>query len=133
MPLSGGDAVKSYLRELRETIEAVRAANDPAFGVTAARLSAAADSLERATGWLLGALGSNPDAALAGATSYLRLFGTTAGGCMLAAEALAAARHADGAADKPGRIALGEILCREHRDPGAEPGRRRDRRRRRRA
>jgi acyl-CoA dehydrogenase len=111
VPLSGGDAVKSYLRELRETIEAVRATNDPAFGVTAARLAAAADSLERATGWLLGTLGSNPDAALAGATSYLRLFGTTAGGCMLAAEALAAARHADGAADRPGRIALARFFA----------------------
>jgi alkylation response protein AidB-like acyl-CoA dehydrogenase len=111
LPLSGGEAMKSYLRELRETIEAVRAANDPAFGVTAARLGAAADSLERAAGWLLGTLASNPDAALAGATPFLRLFGTTAGGCMLAAEALAAARHADGAADKPGRIALARFFA----------------------
>ena len=62
-------------------------------------------------GWLLGTLASNPDAALAGATPFLRLFGTTAGGCMLAAEALAAARHADWAADKPGRIALARFFA----------------------
>ena len=111
VPMSGGAVVKSYLGELRATIEAVRAANDPAFGVAAARLTAAADSLERATCWLLGALASSPDAALAGATSYLRLFGTTAGGCMLAAEALAASRHADGAADKPGRIAIARFFA----------------------
>jgi acyl-CoA dehydrogenase len=111
VPMSGGAVVKSYLGELRATIEAVRAANDPAFGVTAARLTAAADSLERATFWLLEALASSPDAALAGATSYLRLFGTTAGGCMLAAEALAASRHADGAADKPGRIAIARFFA----------------------
>jgi acyl-CoA dehydrogenase len=111
VPMSGGAVVKSYLGELRATIDAVWAANDPAFGVTAARLTAAADSLERATGWLLGALSSSPDAALAGATSYLRLFGTTAGGCMLAAEALAASRDANGAADKPGRIAIARFFA----------------------
>jgi acyl-CoA dehydrogenase len=111
VPMSGGAAVRSYLAELRGTIDAVRATNDPAFGTTAARLAAAADSLERATDWLLEALTSNHDAALAGATSYLRLFGTTAGGCMLAAEALAAARHADGAADKPGRIAIARFFA----------------------
>jgi alkylation response protein AidB-like acyl-CoA dehydrogenase len=111
VPMSGGAAVRSYLAELRGTIDAVRATNDPAFGTTAARLTAAADSLERATDWLLEALASNPDAALAGATTYLRLFGTTAGGCMLAAEALAAARHADGPADKPGRIAIARFFA----------------------
>jgi 3-(methylsulfanyl)propanoyl-CoA dehydrogenase len=111
VPMSGGAVVRSYLAELRGTIDAVRATNDPAFGTTAERLAAAADSLERATDWLLEALASNPDAALAGATTYLRLFGTTAGGCMLAAEALAASRHADGAADKPGRIAIARFFA----------------------
>jgi acyl-CoA dehydrogenase len=113
VPMSGGAVVKSYLGELRGTIDAVRSANDPAFGETATRLAAAADSLERATSWLLGALATNPDAALAGATSYLRLFGATAGGCMLAAEALAAARRAgeDSAADKPGRIAIARFFA----------------------
>lgn len=36
------------------------------------------------------------DAALAGATPYLRLFGNAAGGCMLAEEALASLRAGDG-------------------------------------
>jgi acyl-CoA dehydrogenase len=111
VPMSGGAAVKSYVAELRGTIDAVRAANDPAFGATATRLAAAADSLERTTAWMLDALASRPDAALAGATSYLRLFGTTAGGCMLAGEALAAARQANGGVDKPGRIAIARFFA----------------------
>ena len=69
----------------------MKAANDPAFGATGARLAEAVDSLERATTWLLGKQKS-PQAALAGATPYLRLFGNAAGGCMLADEALAALR-----------------------------------------
>jgi acyl-CoA dehydrogenase len=111
VPMAGGAVVTAYLAELREMIDAVRAANDPAFGATAPRLAAAADALERATSWLLATLRTNPDAALAGATSYLRLFGATAGGCMLATEALAASRHADGAADRPGRIAVARFFA----------------------
>ena len=57
-------------------------------------LDAAIDSLESATQWLLARKSS--DAALAGATPYLRLFGYAAGGCMLAADAIAASRRADG-------------------------------------
>ncbi|MGA9952891.1 MAG: acyl-CoA dehydrogenase C-terminal domain-containing protein, partial [Bradyrhizobium sp.] len=40
--------------------------------------------------WLLERVTSAPNEALAGATPYLRLFGATLGGCMLANEALAA-------------------------------------------
>jgi hypothetical protein len=39
-----------------------------------------------------------PNDALAGATPYLRLFGSTLGGCMLAGEALAAKSNGDAAA-----------------------------------
>ncbi len=75
----------------------MKASNAPAFGETAARLGEAVDSLARATQWLLAQKSS--DAALAGATPYLRLFGNAAGGCMLAEQALAALRDSgDGAA-----------------------------------
>jgi acyl-CoA dehydrogenase len=40
-------------------------------------------------------LGSNPNAAMSGATPYLRLFGIAAGGHYLARGALAAARDGD--------------------------------------
>ncbi len=96
VPLDGGKTVARYLDELRGTVKQVAASNAPGFGETSKRLSEAVDSLERATQWLLAQKGS--DAALAGATPYLRLFGNAAGGCLLAEQALAALRGGDGAA-----------------------------------
>ena len=97
IPLEGGKTVALYLDELRRTVKAVKESNAPSFGETAARLGEAVDSLERATQWLLAQ--KSPDSVLAGATPYLRLFGNTAGGCMLAEQALAALRNnGDGAA-----------------------------------
>jgi hypothetical protein len=63
------------------------------------------DSLDRATTWLLGKIEKEPQSALAGATPYLRLFGSAAGGCMLADEALVAQRIADGDANARTAIA----------------------------
>ncbi len=114
VPLSGGATVRAYIDELRRSVDAVKAANDPAFGATGARLAEATDSLSEATEWLLAALATKADAALAGATTYLRLFASAAGGCMLADEALAAARHAGGnaeGADKSGRVAIARFFA----------------------
>src|SRR6185295_14996521 len=105
LPMDGGAVVRGYLGELRRTVAAVKAVNDPAFGATGARLSDAVDSLDRATTWLLGA---SPDAALAGATPYLRLFASAAGGCALAEDALAGIRLADGEAAS--RVALARFF-----------------------
>ncbi len=88
----GGAAVSALLAELSDTVKRVEASNDPAFGTTGERLRDALGSLERAGKWLLERLSSSPNDALAGATPYLRLFGSTLGGCKLAAEALAAYR-----------------------------------------
>jgi hypothetical protein len=96
--------VSGYLDELRVKVKAVQAANDPAFGATGARLNEAVESLDRATAWMRAQLDKKPEAALAGATPYLRLFGSAAGGCMLADEALAAVRLSNGAA--PARISI---------------------------
>ena len=68
----------------------MEASNDPAFGTTGPKLREALGALERASRWLLERVASAPNDALAGATPYLRLFGSTLGGCMLAGEALAA-------------------------------------------
>src|SRR5579863_3804402 len=92
LPLSGGAAVESYLGELRRTVASVNATNDPALGWSGVRLQDAVESLSRTTGWMLAKLGNGADEALAGATPYLRLFGITAGGCLLAQQALAALR-----------------------------------------
>jgi alkylation response protein AidB-like acyl-CoA dehydrogenase len=101
LPLAGGTAVQAYIGELRRIVETVNATNDPAFGWTGVRLHDAVESLDRTTRWLLSQVESNPDAALAGATPYLRLFAAAAGGCMLAEQALAALRLGNDAARIP--------------------------------
>jgi hypothetical protein len=103
LPLAGGATVAAHIDSLRGIVETVSASNDPAFGWTALRLGDAVESLSRATDWLLAQLAKEPDAALAGATPYLRLFGLATGGCLLAKQALAAIRlNTDAAA----RLAL---------------------------
>jgi hypothetical protein len=77
---------------MRVVVSALDADNDPGFGWTAVRLGDAVDSLTRATTWLIDQLGKEPDAALAGATPYLRLFGLASGGCLLAKQALSMKR-----------------------------------------
>ena len=112
--LAGGATVKAYIGEIKRTAAAVEAAADSAFGGTGTRLAAAADALERATGWLLGRAHNDLDAALAGATPYLRLFALAAGGALLAEEALAAIRIAgkrDKEPDAAGRIAVARFFA----------------------
>ncbi len=93
----GGKTVAAYIGELRRTVKTVKESNAPAFGETSSRLGEAVDSLERATTWLLTQKSS--EAALAGATPYLRMFANAAGGCMLAEDAIAKLRSGqDGAA-----------------------------------
>jgi 3-(methylsulfanyl)propanoyl-CoA dehydrogenase len=107
--MAGGAVVRTYLDELRRTVKAVQATNDPAFGQTGTRLSEAVDSLDRATTWLLGKIDKEPEAALAGATPYLRLFGNAAGGCMLADEAVTALRLAGG--EPAARVAVARFFA----------------------
>jgi acyl-CoA dehydrogenase len=93
---NGGASVWALLDELGGIVEQVEASNDPAFGTTGAKLRDALGSLERASKWLLERVASAPNDALAGATPYLRLFGSTLGGCMLAGEAFAAKGNGNG-------------------------------------
>jgi len=93
----------SHLGELRGVVHALDASNDPGFGWTAVRLGDAVESLARTTNWLLARLPKEPDAALAGASPYLRLFGLATGGCLLAKETLTAMRLGKDAA---ARLAL---------------------------
>jgi len=92
---NGGASVWALIDELGGIVKQVEASNDPAFGTTGAKLRDALGSLERASKWLLERVASAPNDALAGATPYLRLFGSTLGGCMLAGEALAAKSNGD--------------------------------------
>ena len=92
LPLEDGLVVKSHLDDMRAVVSALDADNDPGFGWTAVRLRDNVESLARTTTWLLGQLDKQPEAALAGATPYLRLFGLASGGCLLARQALSMKR-----------------------------------------
>ena len=111
LPMSGGTPAKEMIGEIRRTVEAVDAVNDPAFGWAGVRLRDAVDSLERTTAWLLARRDNELDAALAGATPYLRLFGLAVGGAFLANEALAAMRLAGNGSDASASIALSRFFA----------------------
>jgi len=108
LPLAGGAVVEAFLGELRAIVEAVNATNDPALGWSGLRLGEAVESLTRSTQWMLAHIQKEPDEALAGATPYLRLFGVTTGGCLLAQQALAALRLN---ADAAPRVALARFFA----------------------
>jgi acyl-CoA dehydrogenase len=92
---NGGASVWSLIDELSVIVREVEASNDPAFGTTGAKLRDALGALERASRWLLERVAAAPNDALAGATPYLRLFGSTLGACMLTGEALAARSNSE--------------------------------------
>src|SRR6201997_1778165 len=92
---NGGASVWALLNELSTIVKQVETSNDPAFGTTGTKLRDALGSLDRTSRWLLERVASAPNDALAGATPYLRLFGSTLGGCVLAGEALAAKANGD--------------------------------------
>ena len=103
LPLEGGRVVAGYIAELTRTVEEVRASNHPEFGRMGERLGEAVASLAEASRWLGASLAKNPEAAMAGAAPYLRLFGLAAGGVYLARGALAAARDGGQAGPWPSR------------------------------
>ncbi len=84
--------------------------NDPAFGTTGPKLRDALGALDRTSRWLLERVTSAPNDALAGATPYLRLFGSALGGCMLANEALAA-RDLEGEGDAARYVTLARFFA----------------------
>jgi len=89
LPLSNGDAVRSLFGEMHATLNALKASNLPGFGASADKLSEAMAALEAATLWMAKALKERTEEALASATPYQTLFGTTLGGINLVRAALA--------------------------------------------
>ena len=76
LPLADGDAIEEYINELRQIVDSVRASNRPEFGDAAEQLSLALDDLDASKNWLLDQLGNDElEAALSGATPFLRLMG----------------------------------------------------------
>ena len=113
LPLEGGKTVAAYIGELKQTADEMRASNRPEFGLMGERLTAAVEALTEATRWMGGTLAKNPEAALAGAQAYLRLFGLAAGGIYLARGALAVVREGTAGGQNP-RIALARYFAENH-------------------
>ncbi len=96
-----GAAARDFIAGLRACDGDLAAAKGEDLSGIRAGLAEAAVALSRCTDWLIETYGANPALALAGASPYLRLFGTVAGGWLMAMAALAATRRLqDGAADK---------------------------------
>jgi hypothetical protein len=106
LPLNNGATSGALLDDLKATVREVKASNEPAFGAMADCLADSVADLEEASHWLARQLGENREAALAGASSYGRLFANAAGGVFLARGALAAARGAHGSGNMDGQITL---------------------------
>ena len=89
LPMRAGGVVGDLVASMRSTVADLEAAG-PDLAPEATALGAAVDVLEEATTWLLTHGAADPNDALAGATPYLRMAGTTVGGWLLARSALAA-------------------------------------------
>ncbi|MBT5667116.1 MAG: acyl-CoA dehydrogenase, partial [Rhodospirillaceae bacterium] len=87
-----GDAVATYAAEIRAVLTALDSESDEISASLHTHLGAALAVLETATQWLVTDAADAPDQALSGATPYLRLFGLTAGGAIMARGALAAGK-----------------------------------------
>jgi 3-(methylthio)propanoyl-CoA dehydrogenase len=91
LPYDGGAYVKGFLADQREVVAAL----PDELAAIAGPLGDALDVLERTTDWIFAHRGS-PNDVFAGATPYLRIFGTVVGGVLLAKGAAAAQRLLDG-------------------------------------
>ena len=115
LPLNGGATVAAQIAAIRRVAEALLKDGHPGFGHAAPRLREGIASLDRATSFLLKALGSNrPQEALPGASPYLRLFGLVQGAACLARAGLAASAALKAGETDPAhaaRIALARFFA----------------------
>jgi 3-(methylthio)propanoyl-CoA dehydrogenase len=94
LPLRAGAVVADFLAGIAGTADDVRGAGE-ALAPIGERLAEAHVVLKETTDWLMAKRLSDSDAALAGATPYLRMCGIVTGGWLLARSALAAQRRLD--------------------------------------
>jgi butyryl-CoA dehydrogenase len=115
LPLSDGETVRRQIEAMRQIAGRLAQADCPSLQAAAPQIGKAVDSLERATRFMLGALADNAsEAALAGATPYLRLLATAQGGALLGASALAAHGAASAGDNDPanaGRVQLARFFA----------------------
>ncbi|MGZ5382390.1 MAG: acyl-CoA dehydrogenase C-terminal domain-containing protein [Acidimicrobiia bacterium] len=91
LPAGGGAAIMGFIGNMK-AIDADLAKAGERFGSMRTLLADGVTALEQATGWLAMNGMQDPNQAAAGATQYLNMLGTVAGGFFLAKSALAASR-----------------------------------------
>jgi hypothetical protein len=100
LTLDGGEPVAELMGSMRGLDNELAAAGEELASLRE-NLTAGVDALVQAVDWLRDRLGSEPNAAAAGATPFLRMFGTVMGGHLLARSAIAARQHLEnGGEDK---------------------------------
>ena len=125
-----GAAARDFIAGLRACDGDLAAAKGQDLSGIRAGLAEGAIALSRSTDWLIETYGSDPALALAGATPYLRLFGTVAGGWLMAMAALAATRRLSEAQRREacrqglpdGEACYCPLLCRQHPGAGRRAG-----------
>jgi alkylation response protein AidB-like acyl-CoA dehydrogenase len=96
-----GEAAMEYIDEVHSLINGLNQRSEEDLVIIRRHLAAGVDALDNATQWLLQAASENQVDALASATPYLKLFGTVAGGAMLARSALRATESITNGPDDP--------------------------------
>ena len=86
-----GAAARSLIEEMRGTLNALGSTQGEDTRAIRNGLERGLDTLSSATGWILEAAGRDIREAAVGASPYLRLFGTVAGGWLMGRAAIAAA------------------------------------------
>jgi alkylation response protein AidB-like acyl-CoA dehydrogenase len=88
-----GAAMRELLAGMRESALELARSTDPQVTAIGMAFAASIEALDAATAWMLQALASQPDAALASSVDYLMLTGYVCGGWQMGRAALAAARE----------------------------------------
>ena len=104
LPMRGGGVVEDFLRRMEETA---------APAELLAPLREAIGALREATAWILEHGAQRPDDAYAAAGPYLRMFGITAGGWVMARQAVAAAALGDDDPYAAAKVATARFYCTE--------------------
>ena len=106
LPIDGGRFVGRYIESLRPPVAGL---HELGWDEAAVSLSAALDALAEGADHLLSGTG-DPNQQLAGATPYCTMFGTVAGGAMMAEAALVAARSGNHEKQVTARFYLEQLL-----------------------
>ncbi len=94
LPIRSGESVREFLATMRLVGSELEGAGAEYRSIRA-NLDTQLDGLDEATDWLLAHGPTDPNAALAGSSPYLRMFGLCLGGWLLARSAVAAAATGD--------------------------------------